>query len=82
MVRVPHGTSPASTVLLLLSARVVLLSFTLLRLMSTILLLLMLDAQGAFNFELTDTTTEVALDVIVIACHGLHGGITSRDTPV
>ena len=54
--------------------------FTLLRLLSTILLLL-LDTEGVFDFGVTDTTTKVALDVIAIAGHCLHGGTTSRDNP-
>ena len=50
VVLAPHGTSPASTVSLVLSAWVILLSFTLLRLLFIILLLL-LDAQGEFILE-------------------------------
>lgn len=58
---------------------VVLLLFTLLRLLP-IILLLVLDAQEALTFGVAGTTTNVALYVAAIAGHHLHGGITSRDT--
>ena len=59
-------TLPASVVSLMLSAWAVLVSFTLLRLLS-IILLLVLEAEGAQTFEMADTITNVTPDVIVIA---------------
>ena len=59
---------------------VVLLLFTLLRLLP-IIILPVLDAQEALSFGVADTTTNVAFYVAAIAGHYLHGGITSRDTP-
>ena len=62
----PRGTLSASTVSLVLSACVVRVFFTLLRLLS-IILLLVLEAEGAQTFEMADTITNVTPDVIVIA---------------
>ena len=64
----------------MLSAWVVLVLFTLLRLLS-IILLLVLEAEGALTFEAADTITNVTLDVIAIVDHCLYGGTTSRNTP-
>ena len=63
----------------MLSSWVVLVFFTLLWLLS-IILLLELEATGALTFEVADTITNMAVGVIVIASHCLHGGTTSRDT--
>ena len=51
----------------------------LLRLLSVILLLL-LEAEGALTFEVAETITNVILDVVAIDDHCLHGGTTSRNT--
>ena len=63
------------------SAWVVLVLFTLMLRLLCIILLLVLEAEGAFTFEVADTITNVTLDVIVIADHCVHGGTTSRNTP-
>ena len=52
--------------------------FMLLRLLSVILLLL-LEAEGALTFEVAETITNVILDVVAIDDHCLHGGTTSRN---
>ena len=63
----------------MLSACFFLMFFMLLRLPSTILLLV-LETEGSLMFEMADTTINI-LDVIAIADHCLHGGTTSRNTP-
>lgn len=65
---------------LVLSVWVVLMFFTLLWLLS-IILLLVLEAEGALTFEVADTITNVTLGFVSIAMHCLHGGATSRNAP-
>ena len=63
-----------------MSVWVVLVFFTPLWLLS-IILLLVIEVWWALYFQVTDPTTSVALGVIAIVDHCLHGGNTSRDTP-
>ena len=53
--------------------------FTLMWLLSTILLVL--QAYGACLSDVADTTTNVEHDVIAIAVHCQQRGTTSRDAP-
>ena len=45
-----------------------------------IILMLVLEAEGALTLEVANTTTFVARDVLAIASHCLHSGTTFRNT--
>ena len=63
----------------MLSACVVRVFFTLLRLLSIILLLVM-EAERRRTVEVADTITNVTPGVIAITDHCVHGGTTSQNT--
>ena len=64
----------------MLSAWVVLVFFTLLWLLS-IILLLALEAEGTLTSEVTDTIPNVPLDVNAVVDHYLYGCTVSGNTP-